>query len=101
MTELQHDDTLLADLLSISGEPGDAGSSDSAAHLPLLTATQEQALLKEANQAPPPTLVPIDHTEPSAGASFVSEVAEMIRRHPLPTLLIGIGAAYLLTRRRR
>lgn len=102
MTELQHDDDLLADLLSISGESDDAGASDVAAHLPILTPTEEQALLREANQATPPTLVPmVPAADQIAGASFVGEVAEVIRQHPLPTLLIGIGAAYLLTRRRR
>jgi hypothetical protein len=101
MTELQHDDRFLADLLSISGESDGAGSSDGASHLPTLTSTQEQALLKEANQATPPTLVPTIPAEPIAGTSFMAEVADVIRRHPLPTLLAGIGAAYLLTRRHR
>jgi hypothetical protein len=87
--------------LSIAGESGGAGPSDSAAHLPALTSTQEQALLKEANQATPPTLAPTNPADQNAGASFMGEVAEVIRRHPLPTLLVGVGVAYLLTRRRR
>jgi len=101
MTELQHDDNLLADLLSISGESDGAESSDGTAHLPVLTPTEEQALLREANQATPTTLVPTIPADQIAGASFVGEVAEVIRRYPLPTLLVGIGVAYLLTRRRR
>lgn len=98
MTELQHDDRFLADLLSIDSETGEA---DTAGHAPALTSGQAQALLREANQAAPPTLAPSASADAIDGSSFAAEVAEAIRRHPLPALLAAVGAAYLLTRRRR
>lgn len=98
MTEQQKDENLLADLLQL---PADAADS-AATHSPALTRSEEQKLLREANEVEPATLAPDDTaTHGESAASFASEVVETVRRHPIPALLIAMGMAYLLTRRRR
>lgn len=61
--------------------------------------------MHEANQAGTPTLAPRDVAVVGNDAgheeSFASEMIEFVRRHPVPTLLAAVGAAYVLTRRRR
>lgn len=99
MTERQQNEQLLADLLQLPGQVEDP----TMAHEPVLTLRDEQKLLKEANEAEPPTLAPED-ARPAGGLaveSFRDEVVEVIRRNPIPALLLGVGLAFLLTRRRR
>ena len=103
MTERERDQDFLAQLierpLAESGALGAAG--------PLLTAAEEQSLLQEANRAAPPSLAPLDlgAARPNfiagASASFASEALDIVRRHPVPAMLVAAGAAFLLTRRRR
>jgi hypothetical protein len=77
---------------------------------PILTRRDEQKLLDEANRVEPPTLAaPMGGLEPiqaysrqhaTSAASFGVEVITIIRRHPIPALLLAAGLVYLLTRRR-
>ena len=77
---------------------------------PILTRRDEQKLLDEANHVEPPTLAPQPASlgrpaerrpQPtSTAATFGGEAVAIIRRHPVPTLLVGAGLAYLLMRRR-
>jgi hypothetical protein len=97
MTERERDQHRLAELLDLPDEVGDPIVSDE----PLLTRDEEQRLLQEANRVAPPTLAPTGTTIPARPASFGAEALELVRRHPIPALLFGIGLAYLLTRRRR
>ena len=64
---------------------------------------EEQRLLREANRVIPPTLAPTDagFDQAAASASFRDEIVDLVRRHPVPALLLGMGLAYLLTRRQR
>ena len=77
---------------------------------PILTRRDELKLLDEANRVEPPTLAaPTSGPEPpqaysrqrpTSAASFGVEALTIIRRHPIPALLLAAGLAYLLTRRR-
>jgi hypothetical protein len=76
----------------------------------MLTHSDEQKLLAEANRAEPPTLAPTAANPELTGAaggltaipaSFGAEALDVIRRHPLPVLLFVTGLAYLLLRRKR
>jgi hypothetical protein len=107
MTEQEPDADLLADLLTERGPPGDTAASDET----ILTRRDEQKLLDEANQVAPPTLAPVDigleslHSDGMqrkiSSASFGTEAIELVRRYPMPALLLAAGLAYLLVRRRR
>ena len=107
MTERQQDKDLLADLLYLpSAESATAANECSGSPAipaePLLTPGEERTLLREANRAEPPTLAPEEDRLAQANpASFAMEVAEVVRRHPIPTILLSAGLAYLLTHRRR
>ena len=79
---------------------------------PILSHRDEQKLLQEANNATPPSLNPADTHERAAPtyvqptvaggpASFGVEALDVVRRHPIPALLVSAGVAYLLVRRRR
>ena len=63
----------------------------------------ERALLSAANRAGTPTLAPFSGGEaaPAGEKSFAGEVAEMVRRYPLPAVALGAGVMFLLARRRR
>jgi hypothetical protein len=97
MTERERDEHLLADLFELPDGAGDPIIVDQ----PLLTRDEEQRLLQEANRVAPPTLAPTGTTIPAAPVSFGAEALQIVRRHPIPALLFGIGLAYLVTRRRR
>ncbi len=114
MTEQQREEDLLANLLDVSqsaGEPAPANHARATLYeqhaatpqQPILTRREEQRLLRAANQAGTPTLAPQETgpAEPESATSFVSAVASLVRRHPIPALLAGAGLAFLLTRRRR
>ena len=106
MTEREPDKELLADLLAERRPPGDTAASDD----PILTWRDEQKLLDEANQVAPPTLAPLDigldslHSDGMqrniSSASFGTEAIELVRRYPIPAVLLAAGLAYLLVRRR-
>jgi hypothetical protein len=98
MTERERDMELLDALLQSSGE----ASGAAAAHDELLTRGEEQKLLQEANDTPPPTLAPtgeMNLKRASAPASFGAEVIEIVRRHPIAAVLLSISVAIVLGRR--
>ena len=107
MTEREPDQSLLVELLTEPRSLGDTSASDE----PILTRRDEQMLLDEANQVAPPTLAPVGITlDPlhgsstqrmPSGASFGAEAIDLVRRYPIPALLLAAGLAYLLTRRRK
>ena len=107
MTEQEPEHELLSELLDNPGATGEPAIRDD----PILTRRDEQRLLDEANQVGPPTLVPLEislnalHSDGSqrtaADASFGAEAIELVRRHPMISLLAAAGLAYLLTRRRK
>jgi hypothetical protein len=107
MTERESDHKVLAELLDKTGSPDDLATDDD----PFLTRRDEQKLLDEANRVEPPTLSPHDiRHDPlhlhggqrtTSAASFGAEAIEIVRRHPIPALLLAAGLVYLLTRRRR
>jgi hypothetical protein len=107
MTEREPDPDLLAELLDERRPLDDAATSD----VPILTRRDEQKLLDEANQVAPPTLAPLDaevdlrqsngRQRTTSAASFRAEAIEIVRRNPIPALLLAAGLAYLLTRRRK
>ena len=92
MTEQQREDNLLADLLDLTDAQTNA--------VPPLTRREEQALLLEAYRVGTPTLSPSPEYE-DASHSFLSDIAGIVRRYPVPAVLAGAGLALLLTRRRR
>ncbi|HEX5691202.1 MAG TPA: hypothetical protein VFX76_14410 [Roseiflexaceae bacterium] len=94
MTEQEHDRMLLSQLIEQPLQ------HSAATDLPL-SGSVERKLLQEANRVAPATLAPTDIGERRTSSSFASEALDIVRRHPLPSLLIITGAAYLLTRRRR
>jgi hypothetical protein len=102
MTEQEHDQTFLTKLIEQPIQPGTATDPGD----PLLTSRDERQLLHEANSAAPPTLAPFDADHPysavAAGAhqSFAADVFDIVRRHPIPALLLAGGLAYLLARRK-
>ena len=91
MTEQQHADDLLAELLDLPEEHG--GS------MPMLSSRDEQALLHEAYQVGTPTLTPSPDVHERT--SFAADLVGIVRRYPLPAVLAGAGLALVLTRRRR
>ena len=105
MTEREPDRELLAELIDAPKPTSDAATDD-----PILTRRDEQKLLDEANQVMPPTLAPSEisldplhmsngqHT--TSAASFGAEAIGIVRRHPIPALLLAAGLVYLLARRR-
>jgi hypothetical protein len=105
MTEREPDHELLADLLKRREITGAPATDD-----PILTRRDEQKLLNEANRVEPTTLAPVDagmeslphaNGQPSGTiVTFGAEAIEIVRRHPIPALLLAAGLAYLLTRRR-
>jgi hypothetical protein len=95
MTEQEQDREFLSRLI---GQPFERTST---ASIPPLSSHVERQLLQEANRVAPITLAPVDTSAPNgASASFAGEALDIVRRHPLPSLLIAAGVAYLLTRRR-
>jgi hypothetical protein len=98
MTEYQHEEDFLAELLDVpeANHPAEAVP----AHQPQLTRQEERALLSAANQVGTATLAPLEYEDVDRGDSFVGEVSSFVRRYPIPSLLAGVGLAYLLTRRR-
>jgi hypothetical protein len=98
MTEYQREEDFLAELLDVpeASHPAEAVP----AHQPQLTRQEERALLSAANQAGTVTLAPQEYEDVDGSHSFVGEVGNFVRRYPIPSLLAGVGLAYLLTRRR-
>lgn len=96
MTEQQREDAFLNELLTTRTPPA-------ARPAPALTPSDERALLSAANRAGTPTLAPFSGGEaaPAGEKSFAGEVAEMVRRYPLPAVALGAGVMFLLARRRR
>jgi hypothetical protein len=99
MTEHQREEDFLAELLDVP----EATSPLDVAPARALTRHEERSLLDAANQAGTPTLAPqeYDLDERRADGSFLSEATDFVRRYPIPSLLAGAAAAYLLARRRR
>jgi hypothetical protein len=107
MTEREPDQELLAELLDESKPTSDSAAVED----PILTRRDEQKLLDEANQVKPPTLAPSEisldplHMSSRQGttsaASFGAEAIGIVRRYPIPALLLAAGLVYLLTRRRK
>jgi hypothetical protein len=117
MTERQRDERFLADLLQTpdtpveqaAGQPAGVDQSEPL-YEHVLTRQAERALLREANEVGTPTLAPQElgtatseqrGSSPVMPGSLVSELLDVVRRHPIPALLGGAGLAYVLTRRRR
>jgi hypothetical protein len=108
MTEREPDHELLGELLDKPEPPSDTTTGDD----PVLTRRDEQKLLDEANQVAPPTLAPaeisLEHSHLTGAdgqhtgspASFGAEAIEIVRRHPIPALLLAAGVVYLLFRRK-
>jgi len=103
MTEQQHEDELLSDLLDLPEYPDQRQANDVTAAQPLLTRSEEQALLRAANQVGTPTLAPTEGApEPDdTPHSFVSDLVGVARKYPVLTVLAAGGIAFLLARRRR
>jgi hypothetical protein len=102
MTERQHEDELLSELLDLPEQAQQQQADDRAAQ-PILTRREEQELLRAANQVGTPTLAPSDseQDQDSAPRSFVSDLAGVARKYPVLTVLAAGGIAFLLARRRR
>lgn len=106
MAEQKPDRELQAELLGKPERASDITNPDD----PILTRRDEQKLLDEANHVSPPTLAPAEISlEPllTAGGQrrdtpvpFGVEAIALVRRHPIPAMLVAAGLAYLLTRRR-
>ncbi|MFL5800375.1 MAG: hypothetical protein ACJ8CR_01245 [Roseiflexaceae bacterium] len=108
MTEREHDRDMLAELRELSG-PAPKRLIGAG---PILTRRDELKLLAEANRVETPTLAPanihLEHRELSGAGgkhtttpmSFGIEAIDVVRRHPLPALLLTMGLAYLLLRRK-
>jgi len=103
MTEQQREEELLSELLDLPEFPDLQQANTTTAAQPLLTRSEEQALLRAANQVGTPTLAPAeDAPEPGdAPHSFVSDLAGVARKYPVLTVLAAGGIAFLLARRRR
>ena len=107
MTEREPEHELLPELLDNPGPASEPGFGAD----PILTRRDEQKLLDEANHVEPPTLAPRDisfnslHPDSAqrkaAITSFGADALALVRRHPLTTLLIAAGLAYVLTQRRK
>jgi hypothetical protein len=102
MTEQQHEEELLSELLDLP-EQAEQQHTDNAATQPLLTRREEQALLRAANQVGTPTLAPDEGALERDGAphSFVSDLAGVARKYPVLTVLAAGSIAFLIARRRR
>ena len=100
MTEQQHEEELLSELLDLP-EHGDPRGHAMTAQ-PILTRREEQALLRAAHQVGTPTLAPAESGRAQDGAprSFVSDLAAVARKYPALAVLAAGGIAFLLARRR-
>jgi hypothetical protein len=106
MTEREPNREALAEPLDKPEPTSDTTARDD----PILTRRDEQKLLDEANRVEPPTLAPSEigrepahlasgqHT--TSAASFGAEAIELVRRHPIPALLLAAGLAYLIFHRK-
>ena len=101
MTEQQREEDLLAELLEHPTRSSASGPAADFNAMPMLTRGEEQALLNEAHQAGTPTLTPSVEAHDNAPASFAADIAQIVRRYPLPAVLAGAGLVLLLARRRR
>jgi len=103
MTEQQHEDQLLSELLDLPEPAHQPQTNHWTSTQPILTRREEQALLRAANQAGTPTLAPTQAEQDLAGASrsFVSDLADVARKYPVLAVLAAGGVAFLLARRRR
>jgi hypothetical protein len=107
MTEQEPEHELLSELRDKPGPTGDPAIGAE----PILTRRDEQKLLDEANHIGPPTLAPLEisvnslhldgNRRATSAVSFGADAIALVRRHPLATLLLVSGLAYLLTHRRK
>ncbi|MDQ2996677.1 MAG: hypothetical protein M3R61_06420 [Chloroflexota bacterium] len=103
MTEQQREEELLSELLDLPEYPDQRRANDTTISQPFLTRSEEQALLRAANQAGTPTLAPpeVGQAPDDAPHSFVSDLAGVARKYPVLTVLAAGSIAFLLARRRR
>jgi hypothetical protein len=103
MTEQQREDELLSELLDLPEHTSEAQITFGSAQQSMLTRHDEQALLRAANAVGTPTLAPEDpsSTQDSPPGTFVSDLAGVIRKHPVLAVLAVGGLAFVLARRRR
>ncbi|MEO7909982.1 MAG: hypothetical protein ABIV47_10055 [Roseiflexaceae bacterium] len=101
MTERLREEELLSELLDLPEHADQPRTGDSMTTR--LTRSEEQALLRAANQVGTPTLAPIQIAEEPDGGphSFVSDLAGVARKYPVLTVLAAGSVAFLLARRRR
>jgi hypothetical protein len=103
MTERQHEEELLSELLDLPENENEMRSGYQATHQPILTRREEQELLRAANQVGTPTLA-AEEFEPqqnSAPGSFISDIIGVARKYPLLAIAAAGGIALLAARRRR
>jgi hypothetical protein len=92
----------LSELLDLP-EHADPQQTNDSIGKPLLTWRDEQTLLKAAHQVGTPTLAPVETALEfnSAPSSFISDLAGVALKYPVPAVLAAGGLAFLLARRRR
>jgi hypothetical protein len=102
MTEQQREDELLSELLDLHEDTHETQIIHGSAQQPLLTQHEEQALLKAANAIGTPTLAPDDYqpANESGYGSFLSDLAGVLRKHPMLAVAAMGGLALVLGRRR-
>ena len=103
MTERQHEEELLSELLDLPEDGDEVQVIYSSARQPVLTRHEEQALLRAANTVGTPALVlePQELARSDASGSFMSDLMSVARKHPALAVLVVGGVAFLLARRRR
>jgi hypothetical protein len=103
MTERQHEEELLSELLDLPEHADQRETDYKATTQPLLTRREEQALLRAAHRIGTPTLASDDseRVPDSAPRSFVSDLAGVARKYPVLAVLAAGSIAFLLARRRR
>ena len=103
MTERQREEELLSELLDLPESSDEVQVIYSSARQPVLTRSEEQALLRAANTVGTPTLAPedLELARNDAPGSFMSDLVGVARKHPAVAALVVAGVAFLLVRRRR
>jgi hypothetical protein len=103
MTERQRENQLLSELLDLPETANETHITNGSAQPSILTQHEEQALLRAANAVGTPTLAPEGFEPAQAGTpgSFVTDLAGVVRKHPMLAVLAVGGAALVLARRRR
>jgi hypothetical protein len=103
MTERQREEELLSELLDLPDISDEVQIIYGSPSQPVLTRSEEQALLRAANSVGTPTLAPEQVEPPRDGTpgSFVSDLVGVARKHPAVAALAVAGVVFLLARRRR